>query len=302
MSNAAEADDNVCANCGIAAVDDIKLEECTDCDLVRYCSKQCRGDHRQHHEEECKIRSAELHELFTQPEGTHLGECPLCFLPLPLANEKSTFNTCCSEIICNGCFYTNIMCNSHDKGKAGACVFCREPLVNGDEEQRKRMMERAEVNDPAATREIGRELCRDGDYDGAFEYLTKAAEFGDVDAHYLLGNMYLNGEGVDEDDEKLVYHYEKAAIGGHFMARHILGRIEEGNGNTDRAVKHLIIAAKLGYEISMKQLWDDFKDGNITKEDLDTTLRTHQAAIDETKSEQRDAADAFFRERNYYRS
>ena len=125
--------------------------------------------------------------------------------------------------------------------------------------------------------------------------MSKAAEFGDVGAHYVLGNMYVHGEGVDEDEEKSVYHYEKAAIGGHFIARQNLAHYEEGNGNTDRAVKHLIIAAKLGYEISMKQLWDDFKDGNITKEDLDTTLRTHQAAIDETKSEQRDEGEAYFR-------
>ena len=41
------ADKNVCANCGIAAVDDIKLEECTDCDLVKYCSDKCREDHRE---------------------------------------------------------------------------------------------------------------------------------------------------------------------------------------------------------------------------------------------------------------
>jgi hypothetical protein len=57
------------------------------------------------------------------------------------------------------------------------------------------------------------------------------------------------------------------------------------------AVKHFIIAANLGYDLSMKALWTEFKDGNITKEDLDATLRTHQAAIDATKSKQRDRAE-----------
>jgi TPR repeat protein len=131
--------------------------------------------------------------------------------------------------------------------------------------------------------------CHDkGDYDGAFEYHTKAAELGDSIAHFLLGYMYGEGEGVEKDEEKAVYHFEKTAIGGHPFARHNLGSIERKHGRMERAVKHFIIAAKLGCDDSMKVLWGQYSEGNITKEDLDATLRTHQAAIDETKSEQRD--------------
>jgi len=59
----------------------------------------------------------------------------------------------------------------------------------------------------------------------------------------------------------------------------------------ERAVKHFIIAAKLGDEDSMKALWEFFKYGNITKENLEVTLRTHQAAIDEMKSPEREKAE-----------
>jgi uncharacterized protein YqfA (UPF0365 family) len=59
----------------------------------------------------------------------------------------------------------------------------------------------------------------------------------------------------------------------------------------ERAVRHFIIAANLGYDKSMKALWKHYSAGNITKEDLDATLRAHHAAIDATKSEQRDRAD-----------
>jgi len=41
----------------------------------------------------------------------------------------------------------------------------------------------------------------------------------------------------------------------------------------------------------MKELWKHYSHGNITKEDLDATLRSHQAALDAMKSEQRDIAD-----------
>ena len=75
-----EAETMLCANCGIAQVDDIKLKMCDGgCDLVKYCSDKCRENHREQHEAECKKRKADLHDknLFSQPDGSHEGECPL---------------------------------------------------------------------------------------------------------------------------------------------------------------------------------------------------------------------------------
>ena len=59
-------------------------------------------------------------------------------------------------------------------------------------------------------------------------------------------------------------------------------------------MKHLTIAAKLGHEDSMEALRKFYSIGHITKKDLDVTLRGHQAAIDATKSAQRDAAEAHY--------
>jgi hypothetical protein len=299
MSSTAEAEaeaDICCANCGIAEVDDIKLEECDGCDLVKYCGDNCRENHREQHEEECKNRRALLHDrkLFTQPDETHLGECPLCFLPMPLEGSKSLFKTCCSELICKGCVYANAKSNLHDEMKAKRCPFCRELPVQG-EENRKRLMKRVKANDPAALSHMGGKCYNEGDYEGAFAYWTKGAESGNFEAHYRLGNMYWMGQGVEKDEKKEIYHYEKAAIGGHPHARHMLAYIESINGNMERSVKHFIIAANLGDEGSMKKLWACYSAGHITKDDLDATLRTHHAAIDATKSEQRDAGEAFFR-------
>ena len=100
-----------CANCGIAPMDDIKLKICCDggCDLVKYCSDVCRENHREQHEEDCNQRKAELHdkELFEQPEETCYGECPICFLPIPLDQSKSRFNSCCCKLVCEGCCYAD---------------------------------------------------------------------------------------------------------------------------------------------------------------------------------------------------
>jgi TPR repeat protein len=155
-------------------------------------------------------------------------------------------------------------------------------------------MNRIKANDPAAMREMGIKIYHEGVHDKAFEYWTKAAELGDAIAHCQLGHSYHDGEGVEKDEEKAVYHLEQAAIGGHTTARHCLGYLEGNNGNIKRAVKHSIIAANLGHEKSMKVLWWHYSKGNITKEDLDATLRTHHAAINEMKSPEREAAEAFY--------
>ena len=77
----AEEGDMCCASCGRAEVDDIKLKECDACDLVRYCSENCKEEHRSQHEQECKERAVELRDeiLFRQPDSTHRGLPDLLF-------------------------------------------------------------------------------------------------------------------------------------------------------------------------------------------------------------------------------
>src|SRR5210317_2376406 len=89
---------DLCASCGIAGVDDTKLKNCA-CNLVKYCSVDCQKNHRPKHKKLCKKRLAELHDddLFTQPDISHMGECPICCLPLSIYPRKSTLNTCCSK-------------------------------------------------------------------------------------------------------------------------------------------------------------------------------------------------------------
>ena len=131
-----------------------------------------------------------------------------------------------------------------------------------------------------------------GDYDTAFKYLKKAAELGDAPAHYELSIIYRKGEGsVEKDEKKKIYHLEVAAIQGHPKARICLGAHERYiNNNLDRAVKHFIIAANLGLDSAMKELKDCYKGGAISKDDFAAALRAHHAAVNETKSPQREAA------------
>jgi TPR repeat protein len=234
--------------------------------------------------------------LFKQPEGSDRGDCPICCLPLPFDPPKSTLMTCCSKTICQGCDYaTQIRQRGLLIPQEPSCAFCREPAPETVEESDMMLMKRVEKNDPEAMQHMGYRRDEEGDYKSAFEYWTKAAELGDAKAHYNLSVMYYRGLGVEKDEKKQVYHLEEAAIRGSVLARRDLGWIEGHNGSMERAVKHFIIAANMGCDKSLKILWKYYAGGFLKKEVLAATLRAHHAAVDATKSTQREEAEEFLK-------
>jgi hypothetical protein len=284
-----------CANCGKAEVDNVKLKMCTACKLVKYCSVDCQKNHRRQHKRACRKRAAELRDdrLFTQPDESHLGECPICCLPLPTDDKKKTnINSCCSKLICLGCSYANTK-RETEEGLVQRCAYCREPLPKTAEEADQNFMKRIKANDPDAMRQMGRKCHNKGDYEGAFKYWTKAIALGNVNAHFNISTLYHEGKGVEKDKKKEMYHLEEAAIGGHPGARYNLGANEWNSERDERAMKHYIIAAKLGHYIALDYVKQGFLDGIVSKEDYEAALRGHQAAVDATKSEQREEAYAF---------
>ena len=286
--------EHCCASCGTTGSDDIKLKDCSACHLVKYCSVNCQKEHRPKHKKECKKRAAELHDelLFKQPESSHFGDCPICCLPLPLDHEKSTWMSCCCKQICNGCNHANK--NREAAGRLQhKCPFCRKAVPKTKEEINEQVMKRVEANDPLAIFNAGTRRYHDGDYKAAFEYFTRAAALGDAEAHHRLSFMYHNGKGVEKDKKRELHHLKEAAIGGHPNARHNLGCVEWENRRDDRAAQHLIIAANLGHDDSLTNLKILYEAGYVSKEDFAAALRGHKAAIDATKSPQREEAAAF---------
>ena len=151
------AANNCCASCGRAELDDIALKACDSCDLVKYCSDACREDHRPEHEGACNERAAKLRDeiLFRQPEGRYLGDCPICFLPLPIDPKNTRMQSCCSKLICAGCSYAHKQRQLNDNRQQPSCPFCRHPLPNTQEQADKMKMKRATANDPVAIRQVG---------------------------------------------------------------------------------------------------------------------------------------------------
>ena len=291
-----ETIDEVCASCGKAAVDEIKLKKCA-CNLVKYCTVDCQKYHRPQHKKACKKRMAEIREdrLFRQPDESHLGECPLCCLPLPLDPKKYGTFSCCCKRICGGCSYANHQ-REIEQGLEQRCPFCREPMPKTDEDHQKNLAKRVKTDDPIALLKMGVKCDEERDHEGAFGYYTRAAGLGEMDAHFNLSLMYQKGEGVEKDGKKKVYHLEEAAIGGHASARNNLGCHEENSGQINRAMKHYIIAANLGHGGALEAVKMGFAHGVVSKENFEAALRGHQAAVDATKSKQRDESYECFQQ------
>ena len=285
--------DEACANCGKQGSDVAKLKSCTACRLVKYCGVDCQRAHRKQHKKACKERAAVLkdEQLYSQglerPEG---GFCSICTLPIPLPMEEHSISkSCCMKTICNGCVFAADIRGMLD------CPFCRTPPTDNDADALARIQTRVSKKDPEAIYTLGLKyffgsLGLQKDIRKAVELWTEAAELGSINALFDLGLAYRLGEGVQRDDAKAAEFYTKAAMQGHVESRHNLGCIEGRKGNYDRAVRHLLISAKMGHKDSLERIKEMFKAGLATKEHYAEALKGYQDAVGEMKSHDRDEA------------
>ena len=126
----------------------------------------------------------------------------------------------------------------------------------------------------------------------ANELFLKAGELGCASAYANLGYSYDYGRGVGVDKKKAKHYYEIAAMKGDVHARHHLGVVEGDAGNHRRAIKHFIIAARVGHECLdvVKEL---FRNGHVTKDEYESTLRAYHERQTEMKSDMRTDSIAF---------
>jgi len=130
------------------------------------------------------------------------------------------------------------------------------------------------------------------DWNKALELWTRAAELGCSEAHYDIGILYDQGEGVEKNIKKAIHHYELAAMAGHESARYLLGYIENKSGNTERVIKHLMISASAGHSLSMTVIQRGFEKGEVDSDVYELALKSYNDSCNAMKSKSReDAAD-----------
>ena len=231
--------------------------------------------------------------LFKQPPRKE--DCPICFLRLPSLQTGSKYSACCGKMICTGCMYAVARLDKEEK-----CPFCRVPAPNSNKEGIKQVKKRVEMVDAQAMYNIGRWYYKGllglpQDYSKALELWHRAGELGCAIAYNNIGVAYSNGRGLERDEKKALHYWELAAMSGDVCARHNLGLFEmEGSGNIDRALKHFMIAVEYGCDKSLVHIKQLYMTGNATKDDYAKALRSHQAYLNEIKSDQRNEAAVLY--------
>ena len=288
-----------CANCG---KEGSNLNICNKCKEATYCNAACKKKHRSKHKKQCERRVAEMHDeaLFREPPPEY-GDCHICFLRLPTIGSGRRYYECCGKTICSGCCYADVYDNHGNEIVSKMCPFCRTPLATTDEEAIRRLKKRTEVGDAYAFYVMGcaYSLGQYGVPQGsvkAIKFWHKAGKFG----YNNIGNAYDYGYGVERDEKMASYYYELAAMEGNVMARHNLGISEYNAGNFDRALKHYMIAVRGGFEESVKAIQQLYIGGHATKDHYANALRSHQAYLNEIKSDQRDKTVALHDSFRYY--
>ena len=207
---------NICEECGKAGDD---LKHCASCKSAKYCSRECQLKAWASHKQECKKRSAELHEeaLFKQPPPR--PDCPICFIPLPIEISECQFQICCGNYLCTGCVQAHWMVQDELD-----CPFCREVATMKNKEYIKRLEKRAAVNDADAICFLaglhsGGEKGLRVDHVKALQLWLKAGKLGSALAYRNVGAAYHDGRGVAKNAAKEKYYHELAAIGGHMSSR-----------------------------------------------------------------------------------
>jgi TPR repeat protein len=176
-------------------------------------------------------------------------------------------------------------------GNDDKCPFCNSDQAGKtNEEQVEEVMKRVEVNDPASICLLAAHYQQglrglQQDEERAMELFTRAADLGYNKARLNLGNAYHKGGNM----KKAKFHYEAAAMAGDEASRYNLALVEAQSGNMERAIKHWRIGASAGYFGAMHALRTLFEQGHVSRELIDSTLAAYNNSCAEMRSEARDA-------------
>ena len=119
----------------------------------------------------------------------------------------------------------------------------------------------------------------------AFGYYKLAAELGNADAQYMLGLLYSNGQGVEQDQREAVKWYRKAAEQGHKSAQFNLGvRYDNGQGveqDQTEAVNWYRKAAEQGHKSAQFNLGVRYDNGQGVEQDQTEAVNWYRKAAEQ---------------------
>ncbi len=130
----------------------------------------------------------------------------------------------------------------------------------------------------ASSFQQGISQLKSGDEKGAYDSFFISAKSGDIDSQTILGEMYLDGIGIEPNHQKAFFWLSKAANSGDIEAQYLLGFMYENGLNVavdiNRAVKWYTKAAEGGDILSQYNLAVIYKEGRDgVQKDLKTAFK-----------------------------
>jgi TPR repeat protein len=207
-----------CGYCQSAEDLEHKLQACSRCRLVSYCSKSCQLAHwKNGHKQACvslKDRKPDpsINTLNQSQEAKNKATEIICVICLEPLKEPSTCTLPCTHSFHNRC-----VSNLRSQTTSQVCPLCRTDLPPGPEQAYTECIRlfHAVVNKTSQNESV--DMCE------AVRLGNCAAEEGNIKAQVFLGHCYSQGLGVKQDPKMAFHWYLKAAEQGNDVAQHNVG-------------------------------------------------------------------------------
>jgi len=174
-------------------------------------------------------------------------ECPICMIPFPFEDNQSAFSPCCGKVICMGCTHKSFFIEAMNGDDESKCAFCRQ---TSSENYIKGLKKAMKNNNPHAFVQMGSNYQLGTDVlqsdTRSLQMRIRAAELGVSNAYAVIGMHYEDGLGIEQDLSKALAFYEVAAKKGSTRAHIDLAEYHGGNGDIQRSIEHLKVAANAG--------------------------------------------------------
>jgi TPR repeat protein len=250
----------VCGFCESAEGSEHKLQTCSRCRLVAYCSKACQAAHwKNGHKQACVAvqdrKPDSLNNNQHAREGNNKTDvvCVICLEPLKPSSSCT--------LPCDHSFHGGCVSNLRSQAASQVCPLCRTDLPPGPEQAYSECMKlfygvinktsKNESEDMLEAVKLGTYAAEEGNVDAqlflgvcfsrglgvlqdfkmVFHWYMKAAEQGDPVAQYNVACCHVKGEGVEEDKARAFYWYMKSAKQGFSPAQFNVGGFYFGGDN-----------------------------------------------------------------------
>jgi len=137
---------------------------------------------------------------------------------------------------------------------------------------------------PEELYQTGNAAFDEEDYEKAMEYFQLAADAGNAEGWRGIGNLYVNGCGVEQDNGRALEYFHMAAEQGDAKSFYNIGVLYKyymgGEQDTGKAIEYFQKAGELGFADAYTMLASIYQYGDGVEQDIGKAVEYYQKAAD----------------------